>query len=142
LPVDEISTLEESLNHLLSSASVDSYFSIQVYLNRNSYGQALGLRNALAVKSERPVTFGWGPRFLHSTGQYHKGGPKQGVFLQITLDSETDIQVPGRDFTFQELITSQAQGDARVLAETGRPVLTINTKDPESTIQDLLRMLK
>lgn len=140
LDVSKDSSLADSIQKLMESPSSDSYFCLQVYLNRNKYPAALRLRDALAKKTGRPVAFGWGPRFLHSTGQYHKGGPKQGIFLQITLNSDLDVQVPGRDFSFQELINSQAQGDARVLAETGRPVLTINTKNPSSTIDFLLRM--
>jgi glucose-6-phosphate isomerase len=69
---------------------------------------------------------------LHSTGQYHKGGPRQGVYLQITSSTETDISVPGRDFTFGELIASQAAGDAAVLAALGRPVLTLTLREVAS----------
>jgi glucose-6-phosphate isomerase len=69
---------------------------------------------------------------LHSTGQYHKGGPKQGIFLQIVAVAGSDLAVPGRNFTFGELIASQAAGDASVLAALGRPVLTLTLKDVEA----------
>ena len=75
----------------------------------------------LAARAKRPVTFGWGPRFLHSTGQFHKGGPAIGVFLQITQTAETDLEIPDRPFTFGQLMQAQAAGDASVLAEHGRP---------------------
>jgi len=87
------------------------------------------LRDQIALAAGRPTTFGWAPRFLHSTGQYHKGGPRQGVFLQITTNGSSDIAVPGRDFTFGELIASQAAGDASVLCALDRPVLTLTLQD-------------
>jgi glucose-6-phosphate isomerase len=75
------------------------------------------------------VTFGWGPRFLHSTGQFHKGGPAEGVYLQITADPVQDLDVPGKDYTFGRLIAAQAAGDAAVLADHGRPVLRLHLTD-------------
>jgi glucose-6-phosphate isomerase len=72
------------------------------------------------------VTFGWGPRFLHSTGQFHKGGPAEGVYVQITGTPSQDLAIPGRDFTLGEFIASQAAGDASVLAGHGRPVLRLH----------------
>jgi glucose-6-phosphate isomerase len=87
-------------------------------------------RDALAIRTGRPVTFGWGPRFLHSTGQYHKGGPPTGVFLQVTGDPEADLAVPDRPFTFHEFLTAQAVGDGQVLAEHGRPVLRLHVSSP------------
>ncbi len=86
----------------------------------------------LAARTRRPVTFGWGPRFLHSTGQFHKGGPAVGVFLQITQSPAQDLAIPDRPFTFGQLITYQAAGDASVLAAHGRPVLTLTLTDPAS----------
>jgi glucose-6-phosphate isomerase len=77
---------------------------------------------------------------LHSTGQYHKGGPAQGVFLQIVSAAKKDIAVPGRDFTFGELIASQAAGDAKVLADQGRPVLTLTLADADAGIEVIKRI--
>jgi glucose-6-phosphate isomerase len=88
----------------------------------------------LAERTKRPVTFGWGPRFLHSTGQFHKGGPAIGVFLQITQNPAEDLEIPDRPFTFGQLIKYQAAGDASVLAEHGRPVLTLTVTDPASGV--------
>ncbi|MFL6002911.1 MAG: glucose-6-phosphate isomerase, partial [Nocardioides sp.] len=88
------------------------------------------LRDALATRTGRPVTFGWGPRFLHSTGQYHKGGPPTGVYLQITGQPEGDLAVPDRPFTFHEFLTAQAVGDGQVLADQGRPVLRLHVSSP------------
>ena len=93
------------------------------------------LRTAFAKASGRPTTYGWAPRFLHSTGQYHKGGPAQGVYLQLVSRSSNDIAVPGRDFTLGELISSQAAGDAKVLSDHGRPVLTLTFSDVLATLK-------
>ena len=87
------------------------------------------------------MTFGWGPRFLHSTGQYHKGGPAIGSYLQITADTTTDLEVPDRPFTFGQLITAQATGDAQVLAEHGRPVLRLNLRDRASGLRRLQQVV-
>jgi glucose-6-phosphate isomerase len=81
------------------------------------------------VRTRRPVTFGWGPRFLHSTGQFHKGGPAEGVYVQISAEPAEDLPVPGKDYTFGRLIAAQSAGDARVLAEHGRPVLRLHLTD-------------
>ena len=100
------------------------------YLDSERDAALHGVRAALCRRTERPTTFGWGPRFLHSTGQYHKGGPPQGVFLQITCDEADDVEIPDRPFTFGTLITAQAAGDAAVLADHGRPVLRLHLTDP------------
>jgi transaldolase/glucose-6-phosphate isomerase len=71
------------------------------------------------------TTLGYGPRFLHSTGQLHKGGPNSGVFLQITGDSE-DLAIPGQPFSFGVLEAAQAQGDLEVLFERGRRALRVH----------------
>ncbi len=99
---------------------------MQAYLDRHRDHDLAGVRDALAVRTGRPVTFGWGPRFLHSTGQYHKGGPPTGVFLQVTGQPEADLAVPDRPFTFHEFLTAQAVGDGQVLAGHGRPVLRLH----------------
>ncbi|MFD1713544.1 glucose-6-phosphate isomerase [Amnibacterium flavum] len=129
-----VSTAADAVEALLGTIGPDGYLSIQAYVNRNASPQLADLRDLLARRAGRPVTFGWGPRFLHSTGQYHKGGPADGVFLQITADSPVDLEIPGRPFTFGQLIQAQATGDATVLAEHGRPVLRLNlTSDAATT---------
>jgi glucose-6-phosphate isomerase len=81
--------------------------------------------DALEKKLSRPVTLGFGPRFLHSTGQLHKGAAPEGVFLQLIQQPENAVAIPGRDFDFGDLLMSQAHGDAQVLSETGQPVVSI-----------------
>ncbi len=116
----------------------DGYVSVQAYVNRLDLAQLSGLRELVAADTGRPTTFGWGPRFLHSTGQYHKGGPATGVFLQIIERTDVDLEIPGRPFTFGQLIQAQAAGDASVLAEAhGRPVVTLTLTDPQVEVLSL-----
>ena len=99
------------------------YLAVMAYLDRDGDGDAAGCAPRLAgAWTAAPVTFGWAPRFLHSTGQFHKGGPQVGVFLQITgaVDRRTST-CPGRPYTFGRLQMAQALGDQRALAERGRP---------------------
>ncbi|NKX50109.1 glucose-6-phosphate isomerase [Arthrobacter deserti] len=130
-------TLAEALRALLGTLGPDGYLSVQAYLDRFGQAELAGLRPQLATLAHRPVTFGWGPRFLHSTGQFHKGGPAVGVYLQITADSATDLPVPGRPFTLGELISAQAAGDAQVLADHGRPVLRLHLTDRNAGARQL-----
>jgi glucose-6-phosphate isomerase len=105
------------------------YVAVMVYLDRLAHAELAGVRDALAGLTGRPVTFGWGPRFLHSTGQLHKGGPATGVFVQVVGDTTEDLEVPGRPFTFGRLKAAQAAGDATVLRGHDRPVLTLRVSD-------------
>ena len=129
LSLEGVSDVAGAVTKLLSELPADGYLSVQAYLDRVDSPEAAELRDLFANATGRPVTFGWGPRFLHSTGQYHKGGPRFGAYLQIVARAKNDIAVPGRNFTFGELIASQAAGDANVLAELGRPVLTLTLGD-------------
>ena len=135
-------TVEEALAALLTRLDTDhGYLAVMAYLDREGDSALSGVDEALAARTGRPVTFGWGPRFLHSTGQYHKGGPATGVYLQITDTPREDMPVPGRDFTLGQFIAAQAGGDAAVLHETGRPVLRLHARTPEGVarIADALR---
>src|SRR4051794_29317135 len=130
-------TLEGALRALLGALGPDGYLSVQAYLDRFGQAELAGLRPELAKLAHRPVTFGWGPRFLHSTGQFHKGGPAVGAYLQLTADSATDLPVPGRPFSLGELIAAQAAGDAQVLADHGRPVLRLHLTDRRAGTRQL-----
>ena len=88
------------------------------YLDRLGEAKVADVRPALARAADRPVTFGWGPRFLHSTGQYHKGGPQNGSFLQITGAVTDDLAVPGQPYTFGQLQAAQAAGDRLALGRS------------------------
>ena len=130
-------TVAGVLDALWARLPEDGYVAIQAYVNRLELDQLQGLRELVAADSGRPTTFGWGPRFLHSTGQFHKGGPANGVFLQILEQTDVDLEIPERPFTFGQLIQAQAAGDASVLAEHGRPVVTLTLTDPRIEVLSL-----
>ena len=84
------------------------------------------IRGLVRDRAKVATTVGFGPRFLHSTGQAHKGGPDSGVFLQITADAVEDAPVPGQRYTFATIELAQARGDFEVLNERGRRVLRVH----------------
>lgn len=124
-----VATLSDALQALITATPARGYLAVQAYLDRIADASAAVLRTELARRSKLQTTFGWGPRFLHSTGQYHKGGHQNGSFLQVTGAVGTDIPVPGTDFTLGDLQQAQALGDADVLAAHGRPVLRVHLLD-------------
>lgn len=135
-------TVPQLVDAALGSLRPGDYLAIMAYLDRLGDADAAALRAAVARRTEAQVTFGWGPRFLHSTGQYHKGGHQNGTFWQVTAESERDAAIPGQQYTFAGLQRAQASGDARVLADNGRTVLRIHLKDRSTGIAVLLRALK
>lgn len=129
-------TVADAVDALLARLDPEhGYVAVMAYLDRERDAPFAGVADALAARLHRPVTFGWGPRFLHSTGQYHKGGPRTGVYLQITDAPHEDLPVPGRDFTLGEFIMAQAGGDAAVLADHGRPVLVLHLTDHDAGLR-------
>ena len=139
--VSGATTLAQVLDNLAAAVGDDGYLAIQAYVDRHANRTMVGLRDAFARRLGRPVTFGWGPRFLHSTGQFHKGGPRVGTFLQLLSPAGADLEIPERPFTFGQLIQAQAAGDASVLEDLGRPVLSLTLTDPttgESAIRAAL----
>ncbi|MET4100143.1 glucose-6-phosphate isomerase [Agrococcus sp. UYP10] len=135
-----LDSLEASVDALLAQLGDGGYLAVHAYLDRIGQPRFERLRAAFAARTGRPVTFGWGPRFLHSTGQYHKGGTPNGVFLQLLGQPHEDLEIPGRPFTFGQLIQAQASGDASVLAEHGRPVLTLTLDDLDEGLDRLLAL--
>ncbi|HET7174128.1 MAG TPA: glucose-6-phosphate isomerase [Nocardioidaceae bacterium] len=140
--VDDVESLADAVQALLDAVPDNGYLAVMAYVDEHRDAVLHQVRATLSRRLNRPVTFGWGPRFLHSTGQYHKGGPAEGAFLQITCTEPTDVPIPGLPFTFATLIAAQAAGDAHVLAKLGRPVLRLHLTDPSAgvaTLGDLLR---
>jgi len=135
-------TLPDAVRWLLGAGEPHGYVAVMAYLDRGGDAAAAGSRSRLAAQTGRPVTFGWGPRFLHSTGQYHKGGPQEGAFLQITGELAEDLPVPGRPYTFGELIAAQAAGDRQALAGRGRPLLHLHLTDRAAGVAQLLAALE
>jgi glucose-6-phosphate isomerase len=130
-----------ALDAVLASIPPRGYLAVMAYLDREREASALDLRQALARRTERAVTFGWGPRFLHSTGQYHKGGPQVGSFLQITGEVAEDLPVPDQPFTFGMLQAAQAGGDRKALADRNRPLLHLHLTDRAAGLGQLLATL-
>ncbi len=123
-------SLEDALRTFLGEIAPGGYLAVMAYLDRFGDADVAQIRALLArVSRGRSVTFGWGPRFLHSTGQYHKGGPQLGSFLQITGAVGVDLPVPGQPFTFGKLQAAQAAGDRQALAQRGRPLLHLHLTD-------------
>jgi transaldolase/glucose-6-phosphate isomerase len=104
------------------------YFALLAYVERSRRHEAIlqRIRHRVRDRARVATCLGFGPRFLHSTGQAYKGGPASGVFLQITCDDAEDLPVPGRRFTFGVVKAAQARGDLAVLAERGRRALRIH----------------
>jgi glucose-6-phosphate isomerase len=132
------STVEDVLRWLISTMTPDGYLAVMAYLDRFGDAGAAGVRAELARASGRPVTFGWAPRFLHSTGQYHKGGPQVGSFLQITGTVRDDLDVPGQPYTFGSLQAAQAAGDRQALLGRGRPLVRVHLTDRRAGLGELL----
>jgi len=141
LSLDGVTTVAGALSALVDALGERGYLAVMAYLDREANPALPQVRSALAARTGRPTTFGWGPRFLHSTGQLHKGGAPVGVFLQITGTFAEDLEILGRPFTFGQLIAAQAQGDAAVLADHNRPVLRLNLTD-SAQVATLIALLK
>ena len=130
-----------SISELLASAQDGDYLAILAYVQQTpEMDQALSdLRQAVMNRHGIATTLGYGPRFLHSTGQLHKGGPKTGLFLQLTAIHEEDLSIPGEPYTFGVLADAQALGDLQTLQVLGRRVARIHLgTDPVAELGALL----
>ena len=136
-----VDTVAGAVQALVDAAPDFGYVAAQAYLDRLDDASASLLRPELARRTKLQTTFGWGPRFLHSTGQYHKGGHQNGVFLQVTGVVEEDMAVPGREYTLGSLQHAQALGDGQVLAQHGRPVLRLHLTDRAAGLATLVAAL-
>ncbi|MGH3751423.1 MAG: glucose-6-phosphate isomerase [Pseudonocardiaceae bacterium] len=134
-----MTTLSDALRALVAATPERGYLAVQAYLDRIADASAAVLRAEFARRTHLQATFGWGPRFLHSTGQYHKGGYQNGAFLQLTGAVVEDIPVPGTGFTLGDLQRAQAWGDAEVLAARGRPVLRLHLADRVAGLVQVVR---
>lgn len=129
----------------LSRFEVGDYFAITAYvaMNEENHGLLRQIRHAVRDARNVATTLGFGPRFLHSTGQLHKGGPNTGVFLQITSDDAIDLPIPGETFTFGQLKGFQAQGDFSVLVERKRRAVRVHLgPDVADGLRGLLAMIQ
>ncbi len=129
-----------SLSELLSLRRDGDYLAITAFLRETpAANEALSkLRESIIVRYGIATTVGYGPRFLHSTGQLHKGGPDSGMFLQIVASNAADLPIPGRPYGFGLLAQAQALGDLRALTALGRRVARVRLGDNDA---DALRAL-
>ncbi len=135
-------SLKSALNGFLKKAKAGGYVAINAYLPRNAemIDALQKMRVAIRSKTGNAVTAGFGPRFQHSTGQFHKGGPRNALFLVITAEPEMDLNIPTEGLTFGTLIRAQALGDFEALIEAGRKVLRIHlpsAEDVKSVVEAL-----
>lgn len=129
----------------LSRLAAGDYFAVLGYIPRDAANEKAlqGIRHAVRDKKKVATVLGFGPRFLHSTGQAYKGGPNSGVFLQITCDDSNDLPVPGQKYTFGVVKAAQARGDFAVLAERGRRALRVHLgKDLKSGLARLTKAVQ
>lgn len=138
---DEATDLVGAIGELFAQVDEYGYVGVQAFLDRIADAHAEDLRALVSQHAGVQTTFGFGPRYLHSTGQYHKGGHPNGVYLQITADPRTDLLVPGRRYGFTELQRAQALGDAAALQEKGRPVLRVHLLDRAQGLEQLGRAI-
>ena len=118
-------------------ATTPHYIAIMAYLARGIDDAVTDLRSSVAKGSGAGTSFGWGPRFLHSTGQYHKGGVQNGAFIQITGENSLDIEIPGQEYSFHTLLMAQALGDGEALLERKFPLIRFHLKNRSAGIREL-----
>jgi hypothetical protein len=121
------------LNNFMAQAQPNGYVAINAYLPRGEdmIEPLQKIRAAIRAKTGNAVTAGFGPRFQHSTGQFHKGGSENALFLVITAEPAADFEVPTQGLTFGTLIRAQALGDYEALIEAGRKVLRVHLMGKE-----------
>jgi transaldolase / glucose-6-phosphate isomerase len=138
-------TLPAILKAHLARAQAGDYVALLAYIERNpAHSEALTrLRRMIRDRTRAATCLGFGPRFLHSTGQAYKGGPNSGVILQITADDAEDLPVPGQRYTFGVVKAAQARGDFDVLADRGRRLLRVHlTQDVEAGLKTLTKAIE
>jgi glucose-6-phosphate isomerase len=137
---------EGQLRELLLGAAPPDYIAVMAYLQPSEGFDAAAteLRQAIRAATKATTTFGYGPRFLHSTGQFHKGGPKTGRFLQLLHDGPEDVPIPGRPYGFKTLKAAQAIGDDQTLRELGLPAERVRLEgdDPVGALRVLTAKIR
>jgi transaldolase/glucose-6-phosphate isomerase len=128
----------------LDQLSSGDYLAVLAYVEMTAKTEAIltTIRQRVAERSANATCLGFGPRFLHSTGQAYKGGSNNGVFLQITADDAVDLQVPGQKYTFGIVKAAQARGDFQVLLDRDRRALRVHvTGDLLSGLEELAGLI-
>jgi hypothetical protein len=138
-------SLKNYLRAHLSRLSAGDYFGLLAYIEMNPEHESLlqTLRTSVRDNKHVATCLGFGPRFLHSTGQAYKGGPNTGVFLQITCDDAVDLPVPQQKYTFGTVKAAQARGDFAVLAERDRRALRVHMgKDVTANLKKIADLIQ
>jgi len=136
---------DDELRALLAGAGPPAYVAIMAYVAPSEeVDDAIDeLRVAIRAATGATTTFGYGPRFLHSTGQFHKGGPPTGRFLQLVGDLDQDIEIPDADYSFGDLIAAQATGDVLTLRDHGLPAERVRLQGaPEAAVRALTERVR
>jgi glucose-6-phosphate isomerase len=137
---------DEALRALLADATPPHYVALMGYVQPTAaFDEAVAeLRKTIRAATKATTTFGYGPRFLHSTGQFHKGGPKTGRFLQLLHDGPSDVDIPGAPYTFTTLKNAEAIGDLNTLRELGLPAERVRLRgdDPAGALRELTNRIK
>ncbi|MGB7045588.1 MAG: transaldolase, partial [Methylocella sp.] len=136
-------TLSGYLKSHFGRVHAGDYVALLAYIQRDEANtRALtAMRARIRDKTHAATCLGFGPRFQHSTGQAYKGGPNSGVFLQITCDDPSDIDVPGHSYSFGVVKAAQARGDLEVLVERGRRALRVHLRDVDAGLAELARAM-
>jgi hypothetical protein len=136
---------DEELRALLSQASPPRYVAIMGYVEPSErFDDAIeGLRRTIRDATKATTTFGYGPRFLHSTGQFHKGGPATGLFLQLVHDGDEDVEIPRAGYSFRTLKNAQATGDLNTLRAHNLPAERVRLSgDAASAVEQLTARIR
>jgi transaldolase / glucose-6-phosphate isomerase len=137
---------DAALRALLADATPPHYVALMGYVQPTAEFDAAAaeLRETIRAATKATTTFGYGPRFLHSTGQFHKGGPRTGRFLQLLHDGPADVEIPGAQYTFTTLKNAEAIGDLNTLRELGLPAERVRLRgdDPASALRALTARIK
>jgi transaldolase/glucose-6-phosphate isomerase len=146
LPLPEVRFADDAaLRELLTGGADGGYIALMGYLAPSVEfdEQVAALRATLMTATRRATTFGYGPRFLHSTGQLHKGGPPVGRFLSLIADSGPDVEIPGASYSFRTLKTAQAIGDLQTLRSHNLPAeIVALSGDPAIALGELHNRIK
>ena len=136
---------DDELKQLIAGAEPPNYVAILGFVQpSDGFDKAIeGLRTTIRDGTKATTTFGYGPRYLHSTGQFHTGGPPTGVFLQLIHDGDEDVEIPDADYAFTELKNAQATGDLQTLRAHDRPAERIRLEgDPTEAVERLTQKIK
>ena len=140
-------SLDQALRDFFDNTKPDFYFAIMAYLEEQSVTEQLlqTIRRIVRDRLSIATTVGYGPRFLHSTGQLHKGGPDSALFLQLTADNEVDLEIPNAEYTFGMMKQAEALGDLQSLRRRHASLLHIhlngNICRSLSTLEDHLKAI-